>query len=522
MKNTRDASGLEREAQELTALNEISKAFSSSLNLEKLVEKAIAILHEQFGMERGTLTLLDPETNELTIEVAHGVESAVMEKVRYKVGEGITGKVVASGEPIIVPNVGKEPLFLNKTKSRDLTKSNIAFICVPIRLGAKTVGALSVDRLFKEEVSFEEDLRILTILSSMIAQSVQIDQLVKAEKRSLTFENQQLRTELKKKFKPKNILGESKRMIDVFSSIDLVSQTKATVLLRGESGTGKELVAHAIHYQSNRADKPFIKLSCASLPETLLESELFGHEKGAFTGANAMKLGRFELANGGTLFLDEIGEVSKTMQVKLLRVLQEKEFERVGGTETIRVDVRLISATNRDLELEVKEGRFRSDLYYRLNVVPIFLPSLRERKEDLPLLVKFFLEKSNTENGKKIQHLSQDAWDHVMTYSWPGNVRELENALERAVIMCQGNTIERNHFPIDLQAKISFASDSVPNEASATAHGSLVEAVESLEKTMIEGALQRSGGNKRKASKILGITERILGYKVDKYNITVS
>ncbi len=517
MKNDRDARGIKRELQELAALNEISKAFSSSLNLEKMIQKMMVILNKQFGMERGTLTLLDPETNELTIEVAHGLEPSVMEKVRYKVGEGITGKVVASGEPIVVPNVGLEPLFLNKTKSRDLTKSSIAFLCVPIRLGNKTIGALSVDRLFQENISFEEDIRLLTIISSMVAQAVQIHQLVKEEKRSLTFENQQLRTELKKKFRPKNITGESKRMIDVFSSIELVSQTKATVLLRGESGTGKELVAHAVHYSSDRADKPFVKVSCASLPESLLESELFGHEKGAFTGAHATKLGRFELSNSGTLFLDEIGEISRSVQVKLLRVLQEKEFERVGGTETIRVDVRLISATNKDLEKEVREGRFREDLYYRLNVIPIFLPALRERKEDIPLLVKQFIEKSNTENRKNIQHLSKDAWDHVMHYSWPGNVRELQNAIERAVIICQGDTIFREHFPIDLQAKIAPLSEN----GEVARNGNLTEAVDALERKMIFQALEKTSGNKRKAAKMLGITERMFGYKVSKFGGSV-
>lgn len=520
-KNTRDAAGIKREIQELAALNEISKAFSSSLSLEKMVEKMMAILHEQFGMERGTLTLLDPDTNELSIEVAHGLDASVMERVRYKIGEGITGKVVASGEPIVVPNVGKEPLFLNKTKSRDLTKSNIAFLCVPIGLGSKTIGALSVDRLFQENISFEEDMRLLTIIGSMAAQAVQIHQLVKEEKRSLTFENEQLKTELKRKFQPKNILGESKKMVDVFSSIDLVSGTKATVLLRGESGTGKELVAHAVHYQSERANKPFIKVSCASLPETLLESELFGHEKGAFTGANAVKQGRFELADGGTLFLDEIGDISKTVQIKLLRVLQEKEFERVGGTETIRADVRLISATNKDLEKEVREGRFREDLYYRLNVVPIFLPSLRERKEDIPLLVKYFLEKSNTENKKNVKGLSQDAWSHVTTYSWPGNVRELQNAMERAVIICRGEVISKEHFPIDLQGKISNVIETASNTQSLAIEN-LSCAVEDLERKMISNALRKTGGNKRKASKILGITERILGYKIVKYNLASS
>lgn len=509
------------QAKELFALTEISKAISSSLDLETVMQNILNILHEHLRMDRGTITLLDRETKELSIEVARGLDLEEIKRGRYKIGEGITGKVVAAGEPIVVPNVGKEPLFLNRTGARDLTKANIAFLCVPIKLEDKTIGALSVDRLFKEDVSFDEDVKLLSIISSFIAQAVRIHELVEKEKESLTTENVRLRIELKKKFHPVNIIGESKRMTDVYSSIDLVSSTKATVMIRGESGTGKELVAKAIHYQSERADKPFIKVSCAALPETLLESELFGYEKGAFTGAQAMKRGRFELAHTGTLFLDEIGDIPLATQIKLLRVIQEKEFERVGGVETIRVDIRLITATNKDLEAEVRAGRFREDLYYRLNVIPIFLPSLRERKEDLPLLVQHFLEKANHENGKSVKRVSDEAWEYVMNYSWPGNVRELENALERAVVICQGDIIGREHFPFDLQAKIKppdqleGASNHQWNEVQ-----DLPSAVESLEKRLLIRALEKTGGNKRKAAQLLGVTERILGYKVKQYNLS--
>ena len=500
----------------MKALTEVSRAISSSLNLEKVMKSVLNILHDELRMERGTISLLDPVTKELSIEVACGLDLEEIKRGRYKIGEGITGKVVAAGEPIVVPNVGKEPLFLNKTKSRDLSKANIAFLCVPIKLEDKTIGALSVDRLFKEETSFDEDLRVLTIIGSIIAQAVRIHGLVEKEKETLTSENIRLRSELKKKFHPINIIGESKRMVDVYSSIDLVSSTKATVLLRGESGTGKELVARAIHYHSERADKPFIKVSCAALPEALLESELFGHEKGAFTGAAGLKKGRFEMAHTGTLFLDEVGDISLSMQVKLLRVIQEKEFERVGGVETIRADIRLIAATNKDLEKEVAAGHFREDLYYRLNVIPIFLPALRERKEDLPLLVQHFLEKANKENNKQIKRVSDEAWQYIMNYSWPGNIRELENALERAVIMCQQEVIGREHFPIDLRANIK-PIDVVQEATNGTQ--SLTEAVEKIECRMLTDALQRTGGNRRKAARLLGLTERMIGYKIKIYNI---
>jgi len=500
----------------LTALTDISQAISSTFDLRKVMQKILDILHQDLGMERGTISLLSPGGGELSIEVARGLDLKEIKRGRYKIGEGITGKVVQAGEPIVVPNVGEDPLFLNRTKARNLTKSNIAFICVPIRLEDHVIGTLSVDRLFQDQVAFSEDVRFLNIISSFIAQAVQIHQLVQKEKETLVSENRMLKGELKKKYKPMNIIGNSGRMIDVYSSIDLVSSTKATVMLRGESGTGKELIAHAIHYQGPRADCPFIKVACAALPETLLESEIFGYEKGAFTGATFGKKGKFELAHTGTLFLDEIGDISPAMQVKLLRVIQEKEFERVGGVETIRVDVRIITATNKDLEQEVREGRFRGDLYYRLNVIPIFIPSLRERKEDLPLLVNYFFEKFNDENGKSIKRISDEAMEYVMNYSWPGNVRELENAIERAVIICQGNVISREHFPIDLQAKISPLGELGPVDDGSQ---NLTEAVNSLERKMLIQALEKTDGNKRKASQLLGVTERIFGYKVKQYDL---
>lgn len=513
--------GLKRELLEITTLYEISKAISSSLDLEKVMNQVMDILHEKMAMERGTLCLLDKETNEVIIEVAHGLSEKEKERGRYKLGEGITGRVVAAGEPIIVKNVGEEPLFLNRTRARgDIKRSNISFLCVPIKLDRETIGALSVDRLFQQDISFEEDIRLLTIISSMVAQAVRIHQMVKKEKSRLEDENIRLRRELKKRFHPSNIIGESKRMQDVYDTLELVSKTKVTVLLRGESGTGKELIAHAVHYHSDRADKPFIKVSCAALPETLLESELFGYEKGAFTGAQATKVGRFEMADGGTLFLDEIGDLSPSTQIKLLRVLQEREFERLGGTQTLRVDIRLIAATNKDLEKEVREGRFREDLYYRLNVVPIFLPSLRERREDIPLLVNYFLDRASKENRKSVKYISDPAMKILMAYSWPGNVRELENAVERAVVLCKGDTLTPDLFPIPAQEIRLSPSSSLTSLPDPDALPTLLpQAVEMLEKRMIESALQKTGGNQRRAAQLLGLTERMIGYKIKQCGI---
>ncbi len=521
---SKPTTGLKREIQELSVLYEITRHMTAPFPIEERMRKALDVLHEKMDMHRGTLTLLDPDGESLTIEIAHGLDDQAKKKGRYKIGEGITGKVVEAGEPIAVPNIGEEPLFLNRTGARkDLRRNRVAFICVPVKIDQETIGALSVDRLFEGDVSLEEDLRLLTIISSILAQTVASYRLREKEKAKLQFENVELKRELAKKFHPANIIGKSKRMEEVYEAIDTVSRTRSTVLLRGETGTGKELVAHAIHYNSHRAKGPFIKVSCAALPETLLESELFGYEKGAFTGAAARKLGRFEMADGGTLFLDEIGDISASTQIKLLRALQEREFERVGGTETIRIDVRVIAATNRDLEKAIQEKQFREDLYYRLNVVPILLPSLRERREDIPLLVSHFLKKAGLENGKKVKYVSDAAMEYLMNYNWPGNIRELENAVERAVIHCKTDTLEADLFPIPgpkghpvtIQLQGAQTFQGMPEEIS----GDLPSAVEELEKKMIREAFQRTGGNQRKAARILGVTERILGYKAKLYKL---
>jgi len=344
----------------------------------------------------------------------------------------------------------------------------------------------------------------------MVSQAVKVHRLVESERQRLVDENTQLRQELKERYDFSNIIGNSGPMKQVYEQVAQVAHTNTTVLIRGESGTGKELIAHAIHYNSLRAKKPFIKVSCAALPETLIESELFGYEKGAFTGAQVRKKGRFEMAEGGTLFLDEIGDLNLSTQVKLLRVLQEREFERLGGTETIKANVRLIAATNKDLEKAIAEGAFREDLYYRLNVFAIFVPPLRERKPDVLLLADYFLEKYALEHGKNIKRISTPAIDMLMSYHWPGNVRELENTVERAVLVCDGNVVHGHHLPPTLQTA----------EASGTVmSASLAEAVEAYEKDLIQDALKTTRGNCAKAARMLSTTERIISYKVKKYEI---
>lgn len=495
-------------SKRLAALLEVSQSLGSTLDTRAAVEKVLETLDRELGMKRGAIALLEGEGN-LKIQYAYGLSEGERKRGRYKVDEGVTGKVVASGKPIVAPQVSKEPLFLYRTRNRAPDKEE-SFICVPIKDRRKTIGALSITYPYKQNRNYEDSVQLLTIVASMIAQSLKLAQLVEQERAQLHDENALLKRELQRKYDFRNIVGTSKEMRDVYEQIAQVAPAGATVLIRGESGTGKELVAHAIHYNSPRSSKPFVKVNCAALPESLIESELFGHEKGAFTGAVARKRGRFELAEGGTLFLDEIGDLSPTMQVKLLRVLQEREFERVGGIETLKVNVRLITATNVDLEQAVSEGRFRSDLYYRLNVFSIYLPPLRERKTDILLLADHFLEKYGGQNGKRIKRISTPAIDMLMSYHWPGNVRELENVVERATLVCEGNVIHGYQLPPTLQTA----------EGSGTmTNMSLDQAVGAFEKDLIQDALKTARGNRARAARLLDTTERILGYKVMKHEI---
>ncbi len=496
---------------ELSLLFDISQILDSSLDLHDVLGPVLKAIARSKGILRGSLTLLNRDTGEISTEAAYGLSSSQQRKGRYRVGEGIVGRVYQTGKPAIVPKISQEPAFLNRTGARDpRDKREISYISVPIKLEKEIIGALSVDKPWSEEAALEEDVRLFSIVASMIAQAVRLRQKAQEQQQRLIEENIRLREELKDRFKPSNIVGNSNAMQTVYGLIAQVSKSEATVLIRGESGTGKELVAHAIHYNSHRANKPFIKVNCAALPESVIESELFGHEKGAFTGAIAMRKGRFELAHGGTLFLDEVGDLSLMTQIRLLRVLQEKEFERVGGTETIKVDVRLIAATNRDLEQLITEGRFRQDLYYRLNVFPIHIPPLRERKTDILLLADYFVEKYSRANHKNVRRISTPAIDMMMSYHWPGNVRELENCIERAVLLSSDDVIHGHHLPPTLQTA----------EASGTAfEGRLNTALEGVERELILDALKSSRGNMAKAARALGISERIMGLRVRHYGI---
>ena len=496
---------LARENRILSALLEVSKVLNSSFDLEKNLSRTMRVLGDFLEMERGSVFLFDHNSKELSIVAAQGLTKEQIEKGKYKIGEGIVGRVLEKGTPMVIPNVGAEPLFMNKTGAR-IQKSGISFLCVPITFKGEAIGVLSADRIFKDkDITVDEDIRVLEIIASIIGQYVKLWKHYKESER----EREHLKLQLKGKYSLPNIIGASDRMQEVFEAVHRVSDSKATVILYGESGTGKELIAKAIHYMSPRSKRSFVKFNCASIPEGLLESELFGHEKGAFTGAIAARKGRFELADGGTILLDEVGDLPLNLQPKILRVLQEKEFERVGGEKTIKVDVRLLAATSRNLEDLLSKGRFREDLFYRLNVVPIFMPSLRERKEDIPLLAEFFLKKYNGENNKAVS-LTPETLRILVDFNWPGNVRELENTMERIVVMSASNTIRPSDLPISLK---------LPTHEEMLQRESLRAGIEDIEKSSILDALEKTGWIQAKAARMIGLTPRQIGYKIKKYGL---
>ncbi len=497
--------------KEVELLSDISKALAESLDLERTLESILRLLEEHLALRRGSINILDPDTETISTRVAHGLSESSKKLGKYRIGEGITGLVVQTGKEVVVPDISKDPRFLHRTGSRNPSAAKkVAFFCVPIKLEGRTIGALSADKETGRSDDFDVTVGMLNIIATMIAQAVKHHRLIESDKRELHDENLRLRQELKSKFNVQNIIGKSNAMQQIYRLVEQVAESNATVLIRGESGTGKDLVAHAIHYNSLRASKPFIKVNCTALPETLLESELFGHEKGAFTGATERKIGRFERAQGGTVFLDEIGDFSIQLQVKLLRVIQFKEFDRLGGTDTIKANVRIIVATHKDLEQEIKNRLFREDLYYRINVFPIFMPPLRERKDDIILLADHFLEKYAQENGKAINRISTPAINMLTSYHWPGNVRELENAIERAALVCDSDVVRSEHLPPSLQIA---RADEPRGQMTFT------EVIDNKERELIVDALKRAGGQQRKAAKDLGLTERILGYKIKQHGI---
>ncbi|MDQ3348825.1 MAG: sigma 54-interacting transcriptional regulator [Acidobacteriota bacterium] len=498
------------EQERLATLLQITDALSSTLNTKSGLQEVLETLARRHAIAQSLIVRIDEDGRQLHVEAAHGLNRPA-HHIHYTLGEGVIGKVVETGKAVIVPRTSREPSLVLRASGRDESHAEEAtFICVPIGFDRRVVGALGVNLKFKADRNYERSKAFYGVVASAIGQALKVQRLVAAQHKRLVNENAHLKQELRERYDFAGIVGNSGPMQRVYEQVAQVARTNTTVLLRGESGTGKELIASAIHYNSSRAKKPFVKVSCGALPDTLIESELFGYEKGAFTGADARKKGRFELAEGGTLFLDEIGDVQLATQVKLLRVLQEREFERLGGHETLKSDVRLIAATNKDLERAIEKASFREDLFYRLNVFPIFIPPLRERKPDVLLLADHFLQRYSAEHGRDIRRLATPAIDMLTSYHWPGNARELQNVIERAVLVCDGHVIHAHHLSPTLQTA----------EASGTVMSiALDDAVAAYEKDLLQDALKSARGNRAKAARLLRTTERIVNYKVRKLGI---
>jgi Nif-specific regulatory protein len=497
-----EVEGEAAEVRRLATLLEISRTLTDTLHLRDSLVQVVRILEDHPSVAAAAVGIQEEEGKLSWTGCPEGTDETSLPRA----AEEIIRQVMDSNRPVVLPRVSHEPSY----RASRARRGERSFLCAPLSVNARAAGVVVMELHYSDHRNYERALNFCQVVSSLVAQALRVHQLVEDERKGLVEENIYLREELKSRYDFSNIIGNSSAMRGVYEKITQVARANTTVLIRGESGTGKELIAHAIHYNSLRAQKPFIRVSCAALPETLIEAELFGYERGAFTGAQTQRKGRFELAEGGTLFLDEIGDLQPQIQVKLLRVLQEREFERLGGTETIRVNVRLIAATNKNLEDAIARGTFREDLYYRLNVFTVFVPPLRERKSDILLLADHFLEKYAGEHRKNIRRISTPAIDMLVSYHWPGNVRELENAIERAVLVCDGHVIHAHHLPPTLQT--AEASDTLVRV-------DLESAVAAYEKDLIQDALKSARGNRAKAARLLGSTERIIGYKVKKYNI---
>jgi Nif-specific regulatory protein len=511
---------------------EIGRILSSTLELREAFGKMMQIISEKMDMRRGALVLLDDSSGRLRTEAAVGLLPEDIERGKYALGEGITGSVVATGRARIIPDVRLEPDFLNRTGrlTPESAGSPTSFLCIPIKIEGRTAGALSVDKPFISNESLQSDQTFLEIISAFLAQAIQINRMMLRQKEELLEENAQLRAQVRDRYRFENIIGDSPAMHEVFATVGQVANSRATVLLLGETGTGKEMIAKAIHYNSPRKEKSFIRVNCGALSGTLLESELFGHVKGSFTGAIRDKQGRFEAADGGTIFLDEIGTLEPQLQVKLLRVLQEREFERVGDTQTVKVDVRVIAATNVDLQEQVAKSNFREDLFYRLNVVSVYLPPLRNRREDIPRLIDFFLDKYNSQNERKLRRISRDMLNVLLRYPWPGNVRELENTIERAVVLSNDEDFHEELLPLSVrifaqQRRQAQSSESIETLTRRLADQAIADyemregeiyslVIEQIEHALIDRALAKCSGVKTKAADFLGINRNTLNKKV--------
>ncbi len=508
----------------------ISNEIENLFELNDIFDITMKQLADGFSISRGMLVLFENDTlDSLSVFSAYNLTEEEISRGNYKVGEGIIGKVVESGKPISIPNINSDPQFLNRMQVKRNKDIPVSFTAIPIKIDGLVSGVLAIEKNFKNKDMLHDEQDMLYLIGNLLSNKVKNYQRVHQERVALLEENIKLKQELYDKYTIDNFIGKNAKMLEVFELIKLVADSNSSIMILGESGTGKELVAKSLHMQSSRRENPFISINCAAIPENLLESELFGHTKGAFTGANTDKKGKFQQANGGTLFLDEIGDMPLYLQAKLLRAIQDKEIEPLGSESKIKLDIRLISATNKNLSKYIKENLFREDLYYRLNVVEIKIPPLRERKDDIPLLAEFFIRKYAKFNNRKTEKLSFEALRLLQAYDWKGNVRELENVIERAVLLSQGKTLEVNALPDFIQdsgggyvSDISIGKwlDSFIKNPSFT--GKVYETIVSyIEKELITKALIFNKRNKVKTSDFLGINRNTLRFKMNDYDINI-
>jgi Nif-specific regulatory protein len=536
------------QARTLAALTEISKLFSSSLDYAEVAKQCLYLLSDILDLERGTLLMPTPDRKFLAIKASVGFSPEEIREAVYEIGRDFVGKVYSSGMPMALPDAEDvQGVPIPKSNADEFNLYRIGFIAVPVTLDGRPVGVLTAHRTAHSTTMVDEDIKVMKIVASLLSQTLRIAEMIREENSRLVQENKELHLELEDRYNPENMIADSSAMAKTLEMVRRVAGTDAIVLLRGESGTGKSLLARSIHFSSPRKRAPFVIVNCASLPATLIESELFGHEKGAFTGAFAQRAGRFEAADGGTLFLDEIGELPMETQAKLLRVIQDGTFERVGSSKTMTVNVRLICATNTNLEQQIRDKEFREDLYYRLMVVPVQVPPLRTRREDILPLCNYFLKKFTTKYGKRVS-ISREVMEFLEGYAWPGNVRELENTIERTVVLAGGETLTPRDIPI---LETLVASPSTPPSAAPAAHGSMTHAAAlsappepfpppgivsfgpmqgrarerqpyervPLREKDIREAMHNAGGIQTHAARMLGVSLRQLRYALTRFEL---
>ncbi|MEJ2061185.1 MAG: sigma 54-interacting transcriptional regulator [Gammaproteobacteria bacterium] len=513
---------------ELLIMQEAVRLITHGSDTGSAIHGILHLLSQLLGLNRGRVLLPDGEGQDLVIRYAYGLTAQERSRGRYVIGEGVTGRVFHTGQVALIQDIDDEPTYLRRAVDRaTLPDETVAYIAVPIMWEDKPVGVLAVHRLRKRERPFQRDIALLQVIATFIGQVLRIDEMVAERTADLISKNQLLRNKLESQGAPYGILGQSPALLEAVQQALQVAATDTTVLLLGESGTGKERFARMQHMASKRAGGPFVSINCAAIPANLIESELFGHEKGAFTGASTAKQGRIELASGGTLFLDEIGDLDLELQAKLLRVLEYKVIQRVGSTRDIPVDVRIVSATHKDLQQAVQENRFRLDLFYRLNVFPIRLPPLRARQGDVAILAQHFIGMANQEFGSEAG-FGQGVLEILEGYAWPGNIRQLENVIKRAVLMSNGRLISRELIESILAQELSsagmVAEPAVPTAAPAAKLASVDQLrpyakVRSEETGDILEALRQQQGNKTRAAISLGLTPRQLRYRMQKLGI---